>query len=112
MQVSEFQKKSLFTTKYGLGLTLTLSAEQTIETEFRHIKESVLKWYGNRGKKAELLMLTISSSRDKHPHLEHFIDKVYRHESELSPILQMMEVQVALLDEKGKEAKKYKLSKK
>src|SRR5262245_3902247 len=109
MQVLEFEKKGLFSTKYGLAFTIPLSPEKTIESEFRHIKEAFLEWYSSKGKKAALVHFTVLSPQDTHPHIEDFLSKVYQHEQQLSPLLKSMDVQVTLLSEKGKEIKSYKL---
>ena len=101
MQVLEFEKKSLLSTRYTLGVTVALVDEATVESEFRHIKEAILQWVASRRRAAVRVLLTIIALEEQHDHIAEFVKTVYRRESELGPVLRSIEFELSLLNDLG-----------
>jgi hypothetical protein len=107
MQIMEFSKGS------GSAVALSLAPEtaDAFAQELRQVKAALLDWRAKHGGRCEMVMLTVVSAPEHHPAIESLIEQVYREEAELSPLLQSVSVQVALLNQRGKSVKEYALGK-
>ena len=107
MQAMEFSKGS----GSALALSLAPDSVDAFAQEFRQVKAALLDWRSKHGSRCETVMLTVVSAPEHHVGIESLIDHVYREEAELSPLLQAVSVQVALLNARGKPVKEYALGK-
>ena len=102
MTVSEFQKKGFFSTTYGLFIQSTLTTENPIDAEFRHIKEALLDWSSRRGRRAGFVLLNLLAPVPEHEQLKQFMRRVYDEEVEVGPLLQRLKFKLCLLSEHGR----------
>lgn len=107
MQVMEFSKGS----GSALAVTLPIDNPEALNGEFRQVKAAILDWRAKHGPRCEMVMLTVVSAPEHHSDIESIIEKVYREEAELAPILQSLKVQIALLNSRGKPVKEYAFEK-
>jgi hypothetical protein len=99
MQALEFTRKTgLFSKSYALGLVVALGSNTTLESEFRHIKETVLQWVAKRGKTCGAIRLTVVLSPGEIPANKAVIDQVFREEADLGPIFQRLPFAVYFVD--------------
>ena len=77
--------------------------------ELREAKAALLAWQDQRGSACATVMFTVSASPELHEDIPPILERLYRDEVELSPLLQRLEVSVAILDGKGKPACEYRL---
>ncbi len=103
MNAIEMSKPSTSGEKdYGLTVTLTVAAMSELGRELRQAKEALLLWAAQRGDSARLVTFTIIAPEALHHECQDVLNRVYREEAELAPLLQAMGVKASLLDEKGK----------
>jgi hypothetical protein len=105
MQVLEFSKGAGF----ALGVVLAVESPADFLVQMREIKAALLNWRSKHGDRCELVMFTITALDGKYDEVAHELDRVYREEAELSPLLQRLQVQVALLSRGGRAVKEYHL---
>lgn len=107
MQVMEFSKGS------GSAVALSLAPDdvEAFAQELRQVKAVLLEWRAKHGGRCEMVMLTVVSAPENHTAIESLIEQVYREEAELAPLLQSVNVQVAMLNPRGKPVKEYTLGK-
>ncbi len=87
---------------YGLTVTLTVAAMSELGRELRQAKEALLQWAAERGGSARMVMFTIIAPESLHHDCEDVLNRVYREEADLAPLLQAMGVKANLLNERGK----------
>src|SRR5262245_25585496 len=105
MQVMEFAKGSASAVAFSLAPASAAAFAQ----ELRQVKGALLGWRAKHGERCEIVMLTIVSAPEHHSAIEALLEHVYREEAELAPLLQSLNVQVALLTRQGKQVKEYTL---
>jgi hypothetical protein len=81
-----------------LGITVALDVNTTLESEFRHIKETVLNWTAHRGVACTAIKLTVVLSPPEVPANKALIDQVFYEEVELAPIFQQLPFGVYFVD--------------
>jgi hypothetical protein len=110
MQAMEMGKKAGFFKKaYALTVTVAPTSEEHMLSEMRMVKQALVEWKTQRGKSAEMVMLTVVSSPDLHPFVKDLLAKTYEGEQDLSPLLKTLQARVALLNGAGKPQAEYVL---
>ena len=105
MQVMEFSRGS----GSAVALSIAPASADAFAQELREVKTALLDWRVKHGGRCETVMLTVVSAPQIHPAIESLIEQVYHQEAELSPLLQSLSFQVALLNQRGKPVKEYAL---
>jgi hypothetical protein len=105
MQVMEFAKGSAS----AVAVSLNPPSADAFARELRRVKGALLGWRAEHGERCELVMFTIISAPEHHPAIEALLERVYREEAELAPLLQSLSVQVSLFNRQGKSVKEYEL---
>jgi len=105
MQVMQFAKES----GVAIALSLTSDNADAFAQEMREVKAVLLDWQAKHGGQCEMVMLTVVSDPEHHAGIELLIQQVYRDEAELAPLLQSVNVQVALLNARGRPVKEFTL---
>jgi hypothetical protein len=108
MKVMEFAKGR------GSALAITLAPENAdaFAREFRQVKQALFDWKAKHGSHCDMVMFSIVSKAEDGTAIESMLDRVYREEPELSPLLQSVNVEVALLDSRAQPIKRYSFGKK
>jgi hypothetical protein len=107
MQVIEFSKGS----DTAIGVTVAPESVEAFMAELRKVKAALLDWKSKHQNRCELVMFTIVCNPEDHAAIESVLKQVYDEEKELSPLLQSVNVEVALLNKRGKPVKEYNLGK-
>jgi len=105
MQVMEFSKGR----EAALGITVSPGSVGALKTEFRDVKAALLDWKAKHQDRCERVIFTVVSPDENHEAIESFLRQVYEAEQNLSPLLKSVNVDVALLNQRGKPVKKYSL---
>jgi hypothetical protein len=105
MQVMEFSKGR----DAALGITVAPESIDAFLIEFRNVKAALLDWQAKHQDRCDRVMFTVVSSPDHHEAIESVLKQVYENEQELSPLLKSVNVDVALLNSRGKPVKEYSL---
>jgi hypothetical protein len=95
----------------ALALTLTAENADASTQEFRLVKQALLDWKAKHGGHCDMVMFSIVTTPEHFQVIESPLDRVYREEAELSPLLQSVNVEVALLNSRAEPLKKYSLPK-
>src|SRR4051812_13636753 len=103
MQVMEMSKGS----GSAIAISLAPASADAFAQEFRQVKQALLDWRAKHGRRCEMVMFSVVSAQEHYPAIESLLDKVYREEAELSPLLRSVQVRVALLNSRGKPVKEY-----
>lgn len=93
----------------GLLVVFGLESESLLESEFTQAKAGLLDWRQRRGPACGLVYFVFSGQPALHAFAEALFRDVYESETELAPLLQSVEVQVALLGEDGQPVKQFVL---
>jgi hypothetical protein len=101
MQVMEFLKGR----NAALGITVAPESVDAFMAEFRNVKAALLDWKAKHQDRCERVMFTVVSAPDNHEVIESVLKQVYEDEHELSPLLKSVNVDVALLNARGKPVK-------
>src|SRR5262245_28022525 len=105
MQVMEFSKGR----NAALGITIAPESIDAFMAEFRNVKVALLDWKAKHQDRCERVMFTVVSSPENHGAIESVLQQVYENEQDLSPLLKSVNVDVALLNPRGKPVKEYSL---
>ena len=105
MQVMEFSKD----TGKAIGITIAPESVEAFMTELRDVKAALLDWKAKHQNRCDLVMFTVVCNPEIHAAMESVLQQVYDEEQELSPLLKSVNVQVALLNKRGKPVKEYSL---
>jgi hypothetical protein len=105
MQVMEFSKGR----DAALGITVTPESVEAFMAEFRNVKAALLDWKAKHQDRCERVMFTVVSAPENHEAIESLLKQVYEDEQDLSPLLKSVNVDVALLNSRGKPVKEYSL---
>ena len=105
MQVMEFSKD----TGKALGITIAPESVEAFMAELRDVKAALLDWKARHQNRCDLVMFTIVCNPDNHAAIESALKQVYDEEKELSPLLKSVNVEVALLNKRGKPVREYSL---
>lgn len=98
MQIVELSKRSGF----ALALILTPANADAFADEMRVAKQALLDWKTNRGTRCDRVMLTVVCELEHQPAIEEAIGHIYHNEEQLAPLLQSVDVDVALLKPRGR----------
>jgi hypothetical protein len=77
--------------------------------EFRNVKAALLDWKAKHQDRCERVMFTVVSAPENHEAIESVLKQVYEDEQDLSPLLKAVNVDVALLNARGKPVREYSL---
>jgi hypothetical protein len=105
MQVMEFSKGR----NAALGVTVAPESVDAFRAEFRNVKIALLDWKTKHQDRCERIMFTVVSAPENHEAIEAVLKQVYEDEQDLSPLLRSVNVDVALLNARGKPVKEYSL---
>jgi hypothetical protein len=94
-------------TNRALGLTLAAESPEALVAELRTAKLALVEWSQKWGADCDLVMWTIVIDTAHHAFVEETLLNVYEHESDLSPLLHSVRMQVNLLDKHGEPVKEY-----
>ena len=79
--------------------------------ELPKVKQALIDWKAKHGSRCEMVMFTVVSAPEHHTAIESVIQQVCRDEAELAPLLDSLEVRVALFINLGGESvKEYALA--
>lgn len=102
MQIVELSKGS----KFALALTMSPADVAAFADEMRNAKQALLEWKSKRGTRCDKVMFTVVCDAEHHNAIEDAIQQIYHNETQLAPLLQSVDVDVALLKPRGKTATK------
>lgn len=105
MQVMEFSKGR----DAALGITVAAESVDAFMAEFRNVKAALLDWKAKHQDRCERVLLTVVSAPENHDAIESVLKQVYEDEHDLSPLLKSLNVDVAMLNARGKPVKEYSL---
>jgi hypothetical protein len=105
MQVMEFSKGR----DAALGITVAPESVDAFMAEFRNVKAALLDWKAKHQDRCERVIFTVVSAPENHGAIEAVLKQVYDNEQDLSPLLKSVNVDVALLNARGKPVKEYSL---
>ena len=66
--------------EYGMGISVTFETAETIQSEFRHVKEVLVDWQRSRGESCYDLMLVFTAEEAKHQVIIDYVQFVVQHE--------------------------------
>jgi hypothetical protein len=79
--------------------------------ELPKVKAALVDWKAKHGGRCEMVLFTVVSVPEHHAAIEALIQQVCHDEAELSPLLQALDVRVALyIDPDGEAVKEYALA--
>jgi hypothetical protein len=105
MQVMGFSKGR----DAALGITVAPESVDALTAEFHNVKAALLKWKAKHQDRCERVTFTVVSAPENHEAIESVLKQVYEDEQDLSPLLKSVNVDVALLNARGKPVKEYSL---
>ncbi|HEX5446981.1 MAG TPA: hypothetical protein VFW87_24410 [Pirellulales bacterium] len=97
VQIMELSKGSGF----ALALITTPATGDAFADEMRVAKQALLDWKAKRGSRCNRVMFTVVCESDHHAAIEEAIGRLYHSEIELAPLLQSVDVDIALLKPGG-----------
>ncbi|MFH0910716.1 MAG: hypothetical protein V1918_04335 [Planctomycetota bacterium] len=103
MKAREFAKGS----SRAIGITLTPDSPEALLQEFRLVKADLLDWKRKWGAGCDMVVFTVIMDPVHHALIEETIEKMYRHEIDLAPLLQRLRVHVNLLNAQARPVKEY-----
>ena len=107
MRVMEFSKGSA----RALALESYPENVDAFAQELPKVEAALRDWKAKHGGRCEVVLFTVVSAPQHHNAIESLIKQVYRDEAALAPLLQSLEVQVALfIDPGGRPVKEYTLA--
>ena len=107
MRVMEFSKGRA----RALALEFYPDNVDAFRRELPKVKPALLNWKAKHGSACEMVMFTVVSAPEHHTAIESVIQQVCRDEAELAPLLDSLEVRVALFINLGGESvKEYALA--
>ena len=93
----------------ALGITLAPESVDAFMAEFRHVKAALLDWKARYRDRCERVMFTVVAALEDYEPVESVLMQIYEEERELSPLLRSVNVDIALLNSRGKPVKEYSL---
>jgi len=105
MQAMEFSKGR----DAALGITVAPDSVDAFMAEFPNVKAALLDWKAKHQARCIRVMITVVSAPENHETIESVLKQVYEDEQDLSPLLKSVNVDVALLNARGKPVKEYSL---
>ena len=96
------KKNSLFNTSYTLGLNLTPATISEFLSQWSEAMKALANWKKRRGTSCESVMFTITAMSKFHPQIKEHLYDLYREDTESRSILLSLQVNVAIVTEKGK----------
>jgi hypothetical protein len=105
MQVLQFRKDNGF----ALGLVLSVESVRDFLANMREVKAAILDWHTQHQNQCVFVMLTITVMDGQYDDVASELDRVYREEADLSPLLQGLQIEVALLSRGARAVKQYRL---
>jgi len=79
--------------------------------ELPNVKATLRDWKAKHGGRCEMVLFTVVSAPEHHTAIESMIQQVCHDEAELAPLLQSLEVRVALyINSEGEAVKEYVLA--
>jgi len=95
---------------YALGVTVSVASPDDFPREMAELESALLDWKNRRDSRRNLVVLTVVSAPEHHAAIESLLDDAYGDEAGWSPLVQGVEVQVALLNLRGKPIMEYALA--
>src|SRR4051794_16427988 len=89
--------------EYGMGFSVTFQPGETIQSEFRHIKEALVNWQHSRAESCHNLMLAFTADEARHQEIIDYVQWAVQNEEFLSAFLaKLRKVQYCVLMPDGK----------
>ena len=109
MRALEFAGTGRKSGEAALALVFVADSPEELDSEFHEAKAALLEWQDKHGSACGTVMFTVTAPPELYGGFTDLLDKVYREDAELAPLLQRVPVNVAVLNAKGKPACEYRL---
>lgn len=101
MRAKEFEKTGFISRRYALGVGLAVGAGRPIEAALAEARPLLLEWFGRRGKRGTLVVLSVSTPTSLRGEVRECVERWCREDEELGPLLEKVEVTLRLLGPPG-----------
>jgi hypothetical protein len=103
MKVFESSKRAgWFGKVWALGITSVIDETNSIEAEFRHIKEAIINWHKRHGHYGQTLMLVFEAQEQKHEKIIEYTSWALNTDVHLYPILKNIQSKFIVVDAESK----------
>jgi hypothetical protein len=108
MKVFESSKRAgLFGKAWALGISSVIDATNSIEAEFRHIKEAVINWHKRHGHHCRTLMLVFEARESEHEKIIEYTSWALSSDAHLYPILKDIQTKFTVVDAESKTQREF-----
>lgn len=99
MKVFESSKKAgLFKTVWSIGISSVIDEDNTVEAEFRHIKEAMVNWHARHGRQSQYVVLAFEANEDLHKAVLDYARWALNEDAQLFPIVKELAVKLVAID--------------
>jgi hypothetical protein len=89
--------------EYGMGISVTFQTGETVQNEFRHIKEALINWQSLRGDACHDLMVAFTADQAQHEEIIDYVRLAVQSEEFLNPFFaKLRKLQFSVLTPDGK----------